>query len=93
LRSSSGQHRPLSLDNSSTLAKGIQMKKHTKKLRLTRETLQLLNGVTGGYTSIPCHQHTDLCNTNTSNPLTGSVCSNTCETGGACTVTCAGATC
>jgi len=66
----------------------MAMKKHVKKLRLTRETLQLLNGVTGGYTSIPCHQWSDFCNTNTSNPMTQSVCSDTCATGGACTVTC-----
>jgi len=70
------------------------MKKHTKKLRLTRETLQLLNGVTGGATSIPCIQTSDLCTTDTSNPMTRSVCSNTCATGGACTVTCtAGTSC
>jgi hypothetical protein len=70
------------------------MKKHTKKLRLTRETLQLLNGVTGGYTSMPCYQHSDLCNTNTSNPITqtADLCSAACATGGACTVTCSAGT-
>jgi hypothetical protein len=46
------------------------MKKQNKKLTLSRETLLSLNGVTGGYTSIPCLQHTQLCNTNTSNPST-----------------------
>lgn len=47
------------------------MKKHAKKLRLTRETLQLLhNEVTGGFTSQPCVHETDLCYTNTSTPST-----------------------
>jgi len=72
------------------------MKKHTKKLRLTRETLQLLDGVTGGYTSIVCQQGSDLCDTNKSNPansLTAGLCSEACETGGACTVSCAVNTC
>lgn len=63
------------------------MRKQTRKLRLTRETLLQLGQVTGGFTSQPCINHTDLCNTNTSNPSTPFSCATCllqtcgCETG------------